>query len=1354
MGAAEVLKVERYAVDSVLGRGGMGVVYAAHDSVRGHAVALKRLATDKFKTPNELWRATALFEREYHTLSQLAHPHIIEVYDYGLDATGPYYTMELLRGETLRALAPMTVTAACTFARDIASALAILHSRRLVHRDVTPLNIHCTPDGRAKLIDFGAMMPVGVPKQIVGTPAFIAPECLQLQILDGQADLYSLGACLYFALTGRHAFHARGLADLRDAWQTSPAPPSTFAAGISEALDVLVLSLLSAQPAGRPRSAAEVFERLTAVAGLPANEQIDVAQAYVTNPALVGRQTELSTLRRSMLKAVRKRGASLLVTGTPGIGKSRVLDAAVLEAQLCGAKVARADASDGQAGALGVAGRLIDCMLREQPELRAIIEARGLTDLISEGGNVALLGTEQRQHLMLGACAVILEACKQQPWVVIVDDLHLIDEPSFAFVASLSIEARKQRLLIVASVDPQATAHAASAMTLLSESSKRLDLQPLDDSGVRALLSSLFGEVPNLDLLCTLAQRTAHGNPRTLMDGTQRLIERQLARYDSGAWLITSDPIPLEAALGSGSESVGHFERLSADGRELLEVLALDRDCIMTLADYAALTDHGDATRMNCALDELIASRVVIPFDDRVRFYRDDQQSSVLEQIDPQRRQELHRRLAERCEARRLPGIYCAYHFLRADLPQRALVPITEFVAFIEAHPGADLMRNSVTLDTLEAIALLPPQADVPAAFCAEQGAGVILNSMYRGLPERVAHQLGDRLAALAPFSGVSDYAELTQLEEPARLMEALTRAAKRCEAAGLANFSVIDAIRRNAQVCLASAVCSHFMADPRLLLEIPDLRPFVALSPALDMTVQLLDAVRMFVRGQNWEAWDVIKRAYEQLRGPAAEQLQGLTKLSLERVALGYLCALEVDHCTDAALQYVDEYAPVMPNLAESHRARYHLACANLPAEQAARRRFEVLSVQANSLSDARIIELPPRLLLYALTDDVMGLRRTLDAIREVAATRPRWEPRALLAQAHLLRCRGAFSEGLAVIECCLAKVDPEQGDWMPSVAAHLELLLALGRFAAVRELGEVYLLQARVQRVPYYAIQLLLAWAHAALGDGGAAEQLLEESQTALAARGCSGVVLGRSFEIGARIAVLRRDQAAFAERAERCAQLYRIEQHPSLAARYTALRRAASSAGLDHAAGAAALESPFARDEMRVAALRSAALEHVQSSDFYSKTLALVVAHVGAVGGALYTCRPEGGMRRVATTDDGELWSDLDREVARFHAREIENDHDTTGSTGMPETGSLRTLHTATGRALIPYLLEHDRHATRTIAGVVVFAIGDTTPSRGMHRCLEAIAELLSDRQDVLSTAMTSQDATRMQRFPDRR
>src|SRR5262249_40022545 len=148
----------------LLGRGGMATAYRAVDSVTGKAVALKRLHVEGTEKKTE--RAIELFEREFHTLVQLAHPRVVQAYDYGVDDGRPYYTMELLDGGDLHGLAPMGWQSVCVVAYEICSALSLLHSRRLVHRDLTPRNIRRTDDGKAKLIDFGLLSPMGPPNLV------------------------------------------------------------------------------------------------------------------------------------------------------------------------------------------------------------------------------------------------------------------------------------------------------------------------------------------------------------------------------------------------------------------------------------------------------------------------------------------------------------------------------------------------------------------------------------------------------------------------------------------------------------------------------------------------------------------------------------------------------------------------------------------------------------------------------------------------------------------------------------------------------------------------------------------------------------------------------------------------------------------------------------------------------------------------------------------------------------------------------------------------------------------------------------------------------------------------------------
>src|SRR5690349_13743469 len=127
----------------------MGAVYRVFDRVAGEVRALKRVTLDG----DSRQFAIEAFELEYQVLASLDHPRIIRVFDYGVDAEGPYYTMELLEGRDMRRAAPVHFKQACLYLRDVATSLVLLHGRRLIHRDLSPSNVRITPDGHCKLLD-------------------------------------------------------------------------------------------------------------------------------------------------------------------------------------------------------------------------------------------------------------------------------------------------------------------------------------------------------------------------------------------------------------------------------------------------------------------------------------------------------------------------------------------------------------------------------------------------------------------------------------------------------------------------------------------------------------------------------------------------------------------------------------------------------------------------------------------------------------------------------------------------------------------------------------------------------------------------------------------------------------------------------------------------------------------------------------------------------------------------------------------------------------------------------------------------------------------------------------------------
>jgi len=502
----------RYRVDQLLGQGGMSAVFRVADESTGKSLALK--LNSVVKNDDKQAERLARFEREYYTLAQLSHPRIVKVYDYGVDRGRAYYTMELLDGGDLRDRAPMGWMRACALLIDVASALALLHSRRLVHRDLNPHNIRYTVQGLAKLFDFGALAPMGPCKKIVGTPACTPPEMMNHQALDARSDMYALGATAYYVLTGRNAYPAHNFAQLRDIWRSRPIPPSDIVDVIPEALDNLVMSLLNLDMASRPSSAAEVMERLCDISGTERTEELAVSRAYLATPTLVGRDDSLVQVRRRMIRALSGQGGALLVQGVAGIGRTRFLDASVLEGKLAGATVLRADAGDAWAGDYGVVRALIEQVWEKLPDVvfatvrpHAGVLGHLSPELSQRVGQTTLTVFEDRRQLrptiQLELRAWLSELSRIKPLVIAIDDFHLLDEPSAAFLAALSHKAASSSLVVICTVETGRKPSAPTALKLFSEYAESIVLRGLSPWHTETLLRSIFGNVPNIQLVAT-----------------------------------------------------------------------------------------------------------------------------------------------------------------------------------------------------------------------------------------------------------------------------------------------------------------------------------------------------------------------------------------------------------------------------------------------------------------------------------------------------------------------------------------------------------------------------------------------------------------------------------------------------------------------------------------------------------------------------------------------------------------------------------------------------------------------------------------------------------------------------------
>src|SRR5205809_2163105 len=286
-------KLGPYEIVAPLGAGGMGEVYRARDTRLGREVAVKVLPESFSKDPDRLRR----FEQEARAASQLNHPNIVTVHDFGTHGGAPYVVQELLEGETLRErlrTGALPARKAVDYGIQVARGLAAAHEKAIVHRDLKPENLFLTSDDRLKILDFGlaklaaaegpAAEQDGLPTAtqataagiVMGTLGYLSPEQARGQTVDQRADIFALGAILYEMLSGASAFKRGSSADTMSAILKEDPPELPSGSKVPPVLERIVRRCLEKQPNQRFQDASDVAFALEALSGT-ASHLVDVA---------------------------------------------------------------------------------------------------------------------------------------------------------------------------------------------------------------------------------------------------------------------------------------------------------------------------------------------------------------------------------------------------------------------------------------------------------------------------------------------------------------------------------------------------------------------------------------------------------------------------------------------------------------------------------------------------------------------------------------------------------------------------------------------------------------------------------------------------------------------------------------------------------------------------------------------------------------------------------------------------------------------------------------------------------------------------------------------------------------------
>jgi tetratricopeptide (TPR) repeat protein/predicted Ser/Thr protein kinase len=747
-----------YEIESLLGAGGMGVVYRAFDSRLQRPVAIKCLqATDD---DVDVRRRTLT---EARSASALNHPNICTIHDVAEHGDLSFIVMEYVAGRPLSDVIAHDAPAAdvtLNMAVQIASALAHAHERNVVHGDLKTANVLVSESGQIKVVDFGLARRHDTTETttdgafVGGTPHAMAPEQLRGDRPDSRSDVWSLGVLLQELMSGTRPFSAPTVAQLLAAILSEP--PTRPASHVPPGVRRIIERCLTRDPERRYQRAGEVLAALDAISGakVRVSPGHDIAGTWRIQPppaltamgssqiVLVGREEEWTQLRSVWERAKAGRRQLALVAGDPGIGKTRLVmefarsigsDATVLlgrcdqealvpqqpfvEALEWFARECPADVLEAQLADIdGVweLAQLIAPIARRAPRVSPPIESN------PEG---------RRYRLFEAVASLVSEIARARPLLIVLEDLHWADRPTILLLRHLLRSSHEAPLCLVATYRETDLGRTHPLSELLAELRRedgvtRIGMHGLGEAHVQQFIERWIGR-DSPSSLTQLVTGSTEGNPFFLGE-----ILRHLDETGALGTLATTSAASASGDVVGLPEGVrqavsGRLSRLSGECNRVLSLAAV----VGREFSLPVLTALGELReeRLFDVIDEALAARLVqnVPgAPDRYAFTHALVRDTLYEELIPARRSRLHRQVAEALDRLAPSGdrplADLAYHYARAATAADAQKAIECAVGAAERAAATFALEEAARFYNiaLQALDLLPPDPQrTPSRF-------------------------------------------------------------------------------------------------------------------------------------------------------------------------------------------------------------------------------------------------------------------------------------------------------------------------------------------------------------------------------------------------------------------------------------------------------------------------------------------------------------------------------------------------------------------------------------------------------------------------------------------------------------
>lgn len=640
----------RYFLHDVLGEGGMGIVYRATDRLTGQVVALKQvtIASDQlligsFTQTSDSHNFRLVLANEFQVLASLRHPNIISVLDYGFAAGGqPYFTMEYLaRADNLRdAAAHKTTLEKIHLLIQVLQALAYLHRRGILHRDLKPGNI-LVVDGGVRVLDFGLSVAVDQAIGTVGTFAYLAPELLKEEPAGETADLYAVGVMAYEILGHHHPFTSDKTNQmLLDILYTAPRP---LTLPEFPQLSQVIAKLLQKEPSARYATADECLAAFYAAIGLTAPQESQaIRESYLQAARFVGREKEMARLKEALAAAQQGRGSLWLIGGESGVGKSRLSDELRTLALVQGFLVLRGH---------GTPGGGTSYQWWREP-LRRLVLTTELSDL--EAGILKPLvpdietllarpvppapemegqAGQQRLHNTIA----MLFYRQTVPVLLLLEDLHWATE-SLDVLRQVSRALAERPLLIIGDYRDNERPQLAQELP----SAQVIKLERLTADSMAELCTAILGPAGRSEAVLTLLQRETEGNAFFVVEVVRALAEEAGRLNEIGAMNLPGQVFP------QGMQTIiqQRLDRVPAAAQHLLQLAAIaGRHLDLSLLGWLNQGEPLDGWLMSCANAAVLEMK-----EERWQFAHDKLREGLWHSLPPQARLALHREVGEAME--------------------------------------------------------------------------------------------------------------------------------------------------------------------------------------------------------------------------------------------------------------------------------------------------------------------------------------------------------------------------------------------------------------------------------------------------------------------------------------------------------------------------------------------------------------------------------------------------------------------------------------------------------------------------------------------------------------------------------